>query len=115
MPACRAHESGSQARAPPGRCASPSTDAEAATVASQARPFGRPTPPARPPVHPTRSAPRDLLLPFAFAVAVAFLALAFAGRERPLGQFIYILPVALLLLRSVTAFIPDPRADRPCP
>jgi hypothetical protein len=66
-----------------------------------------------------------------------------AGRERPLGQFIYILPVALLLLssiylvaaferpfsgpnaieptameaslESVTAFIPDPRADRPCP
>jgi hypothetical protein len=66
-----------------------------------------------------------------------------AGRERPLGQFIYILPVALLLLssvylvaaferpfrgpnaidpvametslRSVTSFIPDPRADRPCP
>jgi len=66
-----------------------------------------------------------------------------AGRERPLGQFIYILPVALLLLssvylvaaferpfsgpnaiepsameaslESVTGFIPDPRADRPCP
>jgi hypothetical protein len=66
-----------------------------------------------------------------------------AGRERPLGQFIYILPVALLILsslylvasferpfsganaieptametslESVTAFIPDPRADRPCP
>jgi hypothetical protein len=66
-----------------------------------------------------------------------------AGRERRIGQFIYILPVALLLLssiylvaafqtpfsgpnsikptsmenslRSVTAFLPDPRADRPCP
>ncbi len=66
-----------------------------------------------------------------------------AGRERPLGQFIYILPVALLLLSSVylvaaferpfsgpnaikptsmeialdsvIEFVPDPRADRPCP
>lgn len=66
-----------------------------------------------------------------------------AGRERPFGQFIYILPVALLLLtsvylvaaferpfgganaieptameaslESVVGFIPDPRADRPCP
>jgi hypothetical protein len=66
-----------------------------------------------------------------------------AGRERPLGQFIYILPVALLLLSSVylvaaferpfsdpnpieptamevslesiTGFVSDPRADRPCP
>ena len=66
-----------------------------------------------------------------------------AGRERPFGQFIYILPVALLLLssmylvaaferpfsgsnaigptameaslESIIGFIPDPRADRPCP
>lgn len=66
-----------------------------------------------------------------------------AGRERRIGQFIYILPVSLLLLssvylvavfqtpfsgpntiqptsmenslKSVTAFVPDPRADRPCP
>ncbi len=66
-----------------------------------------------------------------------------AGRERIVGQIIYILPVSLLLLsticlvaaferpfsgpnaiqptsmenslRSVTEFVPDPRADRPCP
>jgi hypothetical protein len=66
-----------------------------------------------------------------------------AGRERWIGQFIYILPVTLLLLGtiflvfaferpfsgpnaieptamqnslvSVTEFVPDPRADRPCP
>jgi hypothetical protein len=66
-----------------------------------------------------------------------------AGRERRVGQFIYILPVTLLLissgylvfaferpfsgpnaiqptsmensLASVIEFVPDPRADRPCP
>ena len=77
------------------------------------------------------------------ALVLCLYATILAGRERPLGQFIYILPVALLLLsslymvaaferpfsgtnaikptametslESVTGFIPDPRADRPCP
>lgn len=66
-----------------------------------------------------------------------------AGRERAIGQVMFILPVTLLLLssmylvaafekpfrdpnaispqamevalQSVTTFVPDPRADRPCP
>jgi len=89
-------------------------------------------------------------LPAIFWVVLAFggllligYATILAGRERRIGQFIYILPVSLLLLstiylvavfqtpfsgpnrieptsmenslRSVTAFVPDPRADRPCP
>jgi hypothetical protein len=83
------------------------------------------------------------LFMLAGALILCLYATILAGRERPLGQFIYILPVALLLLsslylvsaferpftganriqptametslKSVTSFIPDPRADRPCP
>ncbi|MDQ2700567.1 MAG: DUF4239 domain-containing protein [Actinomycetota bacterium] len=82
-----------------------------------------------------------------FMIAGGLILTAYAtvltGRERRLGQVIFILPVTLLLLcsvylvavfeqpfrgpnalkpqamevalESVTGFIPDPRADRPCP